>query len=263
MTNPPPPPRRRADVQRTQAPQRRKPSLFIRFIGVLGELMITASLVIGLFIFWQLYWTTWEVEGDREQAIAHFEERLPEITEEDAPPVPRTDDPPAFEPVGYGETIGILHIPVWDNMKVPIVHGTGQELLDQALGGHYETTQWPGELGNFAVAAHRRSYGNNFRHVDTLEEGTPVVMETSNAFLVYKVRYKEIVLPSQVDVVYPVPHEPLGTQPTERLLTMTTCSTETGGQFGNSHRYIVNLEFVHWTPRDEGLPAELRSEKGN
>ena len=36
---------------------------------------------------------------------------------------------------------------VWDNMKVPIVHGTGQELLDQALGGHYETTQWPGELG--------------------------------------------------------------------------------------------------------------------
>ena len=23
----------------------------------------------------------------------------------------------------------------------------------------------------------------------------------------------------------------------------------------------MNLEFVHWTPRDEGLPAELRSRK--
>ncbi|MDO5048999.1 MAG: class E sortase [Actinomycetaceae bacterium] len=243
--------------------RRRKPSLFIQFVGVLGELMITAALVIGLFIFWQLYWTTWEVEGERELAITQFEEQLPEVVEVETPPAPRTDDPPAFEPVQYGDTMGILHVPVWDNMKVPIVHGTGQELLDLAYGGHYSTSQWPGEVGNFAVAAHRRSYGNNFRHVDTLESGTPVVMETSNAFLVYKVVQKEIVLPTQTEVINPVPGEPLGIQPEKRFLTMTTCSTATGGQFGNSHRYIVHLEFSHWTPRDEGLPPELSSEGGN
>ncbi|MDO5033799.1 MAG: class E sortase [Actinomycetaceae bacterium] len=250
-----------SDQMPRRARVKKKPSFFIQFIGVLGELMITASVVLGLFIFWQLYWTTWEVEEDREMAIAQFEEQLPEVKVEEVVPEPRTDAPPEFVPVEYGETMGILHIPVWDNMKVPVVHGTAQYLLDQALGGHYEMTQWPGEVGNFAVAAHRRSYGNNFRYVDTLEEGTPVVMETSNAFLVYKVFKKEIVLPEQAEVVNPVPHEPLGTVPDKRLLTMTTCSTETGGQFGNSHRYIVYLELQHWTPRDEGLPAELRSEK--
>lgn len=243
--------------------RQKKPSLFIRFIGVLGELMITASLVLGLFVFWQLYWTTWQVEDDREAAIAEFEHKLPEIpkVEVEKYPEPRTDAPPEFTPVKYGETIGILHIPVWDNMKVPVVHGTGQELLDKAYGGHYDFTQWPGEVGNFAVAAHRRSYGNNFRYVDTLEIGTPVVMETSDAFLVYKVTSKEIVLPSQKEVVYPVPGMPIDTTPDKRLLTMTTCSTSTGGQFGNTHRYIVHLELQHWTPRDEGLPMELQSEE--
>lgn len=59
--------------------KRKKPSLFIRFIGVLGELMITVSLVIGLFIFWQLYWTSWEVEADRDQAISDFEAQLPKV----------------------------------------------------------------------------------------------------------------------------------------------------------------------------------------
>ncbi|OFR33320.1 class E sortase [Actinomyces sp. HMSC065F11] len=243
-----------------RAVARKKPSLFIRFIGVLGELMITASLVIGLFIFWQLYWTSWEVEADREQAISDFEAKLPRVSVDKVPPA-HTEAPPEFTPVGYGETMGILHIPVWDNMKVPVVHGTAQYLLDQALGGHYEFTQWPGEVGNFAVAAHRRSYGNNFRYVDTLEEGTPVVMETSNAFLVYKVVQKEIVLPEQTEVINPVPDQPIGATPTKRMLTMTTCSTETGGQFGNSHRYIVHLEFQHWYERDEGMPPELKSEK--
>lgn len=250
----PPPSRRRVQ-------QKRKPSLFIRFIGVLGELMITASLVLGLFIFWQLYWTTWEVEGEKAQAIETFHNELPPVEKPKDPPKPRTDAPPVPEPAAYGSMIGVLHIPVWDYMQVPVAEGTGQELLDLAYAGHYQESDEPGAIGNFAMAAHRRSYGNNFRHVDTIEPGTPVVMETADAFMVYEVVSKEIVLPTQWQVILPVPNEP-GVAPEKRMMTMTTCSTETGGQFGNSHRYIVYLEFKHWTPRSEGLPMELQGERG-
>ena len=89
--------------------------------------------------------------------------------------------------------------------------------------------QWPGELGFRGGATGVLTVTPSA--TDTLEEGTPVVMEKRNAFLVYKVRYKEIVLPSQVDVVYPV-HMSRWGRNLPSVCTMTTCSTETGGQFG-------------------------------
>lgn len=230
--------------------------MFYTILGVIGEILITMSLVLALFIFWQLYWTSWEVEGVREAAVTEFHNSISPPTEGTGEI--RTDDPPAFEKVGNGDTIGVLHVTQW-GMQIPIVEGTDQYLLDQAFAGHYPNTQQAGELGNFVIAAHRRSYGNNFRHIDTMQPGERLVVETKDAWIVYEVAKSEIVLDTATEVTYPVPHE-RGATPTERLMTMTSCSTATGGQFGNSHRYILYSKFQYWMPRDSGTPEELADE---
>ena len=73
------------------------------------------------------------------------------------------------------------------------------------------------------MAAHRRSYGSNFRRIDILQNGDQVVVETKNAWMIYTMYEKEIVLPTQSSVVLPVPNQE-GVEPTERLMTMTTCN---------------------------------------
>lgn len=232
--------------------RRKRPSVFVSLLGVVGELCITVSLVLGLYIFWELYWSSWKVEGDREQAIIQFHDQLtPQVKTEGKK---RTDAPPAFEPVPWGETLGILHMPQW-GMQIPVAEGTDMAILDRALAGHYPKTQQPGDIGNFAVAAHRRTRGNNFRRIDILKPGDRFVMETKDAWLVYEMRSHEIVDPSATDVLWPVPHEEK-TVPTRRFMTMTTCHPE----FGSSQRYIVLSELVYWMPRDSGTPTELSSE---
>ena len=167
----------------------------------------------------------------------------------------RYDAPPIIDEPAYGETFGVLHVPKWDWMQIPITQGTTKEILDTGNAGHYVETQLPGQVGNFALAGHRRTYGNNFRRVDILTPGDQLVVETKDAYLVYEMDSFEIVLPSAVGVLLPVPNEP-GVKPTQRLMTMTTCHPE----FGNSERYIVYSKFAFWTTKDDGVPQILLDE---
>ena len=237
----PPPPSRRQPTQ--------KRSGWRTFRVFIGELLITAGRIIGGYAFWELWWTTHLVQPGMQAAISEFQEANP-TPETHVEPAHRTDAPPMVNQPYYGEIFSVMHVPKWNFMQIPVVEGTGQELLDRGYAGHYVETQLPGEVGNFAVAGHRRTYGNNFRRVDILTPGDPVVVETDNAYIVYEVIGHEIVQPSQASVVYPVPNEP-GAVPTERLLTMTTCHPE----FGNSERYIVYSKFAYWTAKSEGKPS--------
>lgn len=232
----------------------RRRGFFSGLVGVVGELLITAGLFLGLFVVWQLFWTSLEVQPGMNARIEDFQMTFP-VGQEQSVPEERKDAPPIIDQPAYGQTFGVLHVPKWDWMQIPIIEGTGQEILDLGNAGHYELTQLPGEVGNFALAGHRRTYGNNFRRVDILEPGDPIVVETENAFIVYKVTEKEIVLPSQTEVLLPVPNQ-LGVIPTKRIMTMTTCHPE----FGNSHRYIVYSEFAYWTDKAEGKPKILHDE---
>ena len=71
----------------------------------------------------------------------------------------------------------------------------------------------------------------------------------------------EIVDPSQVDVIAPVPNNP-NAQPTQRLLTMTTCHSATLGEWGNDQRWIVHAQLSYWIPRGEGRPESVLSDPG-
>jgi sortase A len=230
--------------------------------GVLGELLITVGIVFGLFVVWQLWWTTVQSSQAAETIMSEFQETLPE-TPQVAGEL-RTDEPPVPAPAAEGETIGVLIVPAWygktDN-SMPIVEGTATKLLNKAVAGHYSETQQVGELGNFALAGHRRTYGNSFRFVNELTPGDQVIVETETTWYVYEVTGHEIVLPSQVEVIAPVPNQP-GVAPTERILTLTTCHSPTLGEYGNSHRWITYAKFVGWMDRADGMPEQVLADPG-
>ncbi|RRD43409.1 class E sortase [Buchananella hordeovulneris] len=245
-------------VNQPQAPRHRRRgtvSAVATFFGFLGELLLTAGALLGLFVVWQLHWTSYLAQSSMAAGVAQFEKAAPpKVDKVVAPEVVKRDTPPPVGAVpGMDEIFGTLHVPRWDHMEIPIAEGTEATVLDQGWAGHYPDSQAPGDVGNFAVAGHRQTWGHNFRRVHELEVGDPIIVETADAWLVYKMTSYEIVLPEQVEVVAPVPNQPDQT-PTKRLLTMTTCDPE----WGNSHRYIVYSEFDHWVPRSEGVPPELK-----
>lgn len=232
------------------------------FLTIIGELLLTAGLLIGLFLVWQLWWTSIDANAKAEQTMTQIHNTLP--TSPKKAGNKHTEAPPVEPTVAYGQPMGVLIVPKWygiTNNNMPIYQGTGQELLDQAAAGHYQNTAYPGAIGNFSVAGHRRTNGNSFRRIDLLKAGDEVIVETATAWYVYKVTGHEIVDPSQVDVIAPVPNNP-NAQPTQRLLTMTTCHSATLGEWGNDQRWIVHAQLSYWIPRGEGRPESVLSDPG-
>ena len=222
-----------------------------------GELLITGGLVVALFRVWQLWWTGIDAQTKAQVHSAAFEQ-----TQVESPRVEgtrHTEDPPPVDAVGYGGTIGMLVVPRWygvTNNNMPILEGTGPDVLDQAAAGHYTNTQQLGELGNFAIAGHRRTYGNSFRRIDLLQEGDEIIVVTKDIWYVYTVTGHEIVDPSDVEVIAPVPDDPTSA-PTQRMITLTTCNGSTTGEWGNDQRWIVHGTLSYWMPRSEGRPSSI------
>lgn len=238
-------------------PSKKKPSLFIRMIGVLGEIFITLGVMIGLFIVWQVWWT--DILAGREQ-----DQRLQEVTQTWQPPATgigtkRYDEPPVIDHnTTIGSYEGVMRIPAFGtDYKHTIEYGVNlEEVLDKGAYGHYDETAWPGEVGNFALAAHRQTYGAPMKNVDKLTAGSPIIVETKDAYLVYYVTESYITVPSDSDVIAPVPNRP-EIAPTERLLTITTCHPP----FVSNERWIIHAKLDHWVARSDGIPEELAEEK--
>ena len=106
-----------------------------------------------------------------------------------------------------------------------IYEGTNSERVLNKLGvGHYEETELPGELGNFAVAGHRFAYGGAFLNIDKLKAGDVAIVETADATYTYKWLQTAVVSPSAVDVVA---QKPVGLKDAENnghYLTLTSCT---------------------------------------
>ncbi|QPK94703.1 class E sortase [Actinomyces sp. zg-332] len=235
----------------------KKPFSIYTLINIIGELCITLSVILGLFIVWQVYYTTWEVEDQKRIAVEQFHKDAPILSEKIAKDL-HYDQPPTIERPNVGEVFAALYVPTWKKDPMPIGEGEYPAVIDRGYAGHYRETALPGTIGNFSLAGHRLTYGNNFDQLPELKDGDPVIVETKDTWIVYKVTGHQIVLPERVDVIAPVPNKP-GEAPTERVMTMTTCSTSTGGRWGNSHRWITHAKFHHWVKKSDGIPAELAS----
>ncbi|WP_129339539.1 class E sortase [Cellulomonas endophytica] len=236
----------------------------LALVGVLGELLITAGVLLLAFLAWQLWWT--DVVGNREQARVveslGWAEPLPTSAAgpaepgEPAPVVapPRRDEPPVPAEPSHATTFATLQVPRWDGEpERPVSQGTDRATVLDVLGiGHYEGTAMPGAVGNFALAAHRTTYAKPFSRVEELVEGDPLVVRTPEAWYVYRVTSTRVVLPSQVEVIAPLPGAP-GAEPVERTITLTTCHP----MFSARERYVVHGVLDYWAPVTDGIPAEL------
>jgi sortase A len=212
-------------------------------LGITGDLLVTAGVLLLLFVGWQLWWT--DVTANREQSATV--DTLTRDFTATPPTTPTTEQP---TPVAFGQAFAIIRVPRFGaDYARPVLEGTSLEVLQKGFG-HYAETADPGQVGNFAVAGHRTTYGRPLHDIETLREGDVVVVETRTAYHVYAVKRHRIVVPTQVEVVAPVPDEP-GATPTERWLTLTACHPK----YSAAQRYIVFAQLTKSYPRAQGLPA--------
>ena len=215
-------------------------------IGGLGDILVTAGLVLLLFVAWQLWWT--DVEANRDQGGTV--QALSRDFSRSDPTAPVTAPNEKPEPVKFGEAFAIVRIPrLGADYARPLLEGTGYDVLKKGLG-HYQGTAAPGAMGNLAIAGHRTTYGRPLHDIDTLRKGDKVVVETRTGYSVYAVDRHEIVLPTQVEVIAPVPGKP-GARPNGAWLTLTACHPK----YSAAQRYVVFAKLVQTYPRAQGLPA--------
>jgi sortase A len=214
-----------------------------RAVSVVGEVFITAGVLVLLFLVYQLVWTNVQAE----RAAEEKSDVLIETWEVDGP-----TGPEFHLPLKPGKAFALMYIPrLGDDYRVPVVQGV--ELEDLAVGvGHYPETALPGGVGNFAVAGHRATNGEPFAYLDQVRKGDAVVVETGTKWYTYRVTEQYIVEPTQVEVILPVPNEP-GVEPKKSLLTLTTCNP----RWASYERLIVHGKLIEVLEKGSGRPAAL------
>ncbi len=224
-----------------------------------GELLVTAGALVLLFLAYQLWWT--DVVGDRAQARTtdaleqQWDAAVPtDGTSDEAPEPPAEAEADPVLADLPSDVVAMLRVPRFgEDYVVPVLEGTGDLVLQDGVG-HYDGAALPGEVGNFAIAGHRTTWGAPFNPIADLVTGDAVVVETPEEFNVYRVEVTEIVLPTDVRVIAPVPSQP-GETPTEAWLTMTSCHP----MFSARQRYVVHALLESSTPRADGPPAALQA----
>lgn len=195
----------------TAGPRVRGRRPFPLWRGVLGTLLIVVGLSGVGYVVWDMFFNTHvdpaasqEKEAGLRDAWAHG----------------RT--PSASIP---GNAIALMRIPAFgSDFEEPVLVGVDEKKSLAKGLGWYETTAPPGQIGNFAVAGHRGARGP-FAPMLTLKAGDEVVVETREAIYTYALTNNPRDLTvKNVDtwVLDPVPGHP-ERQPTEALLTLTTC----------------------------------------
>jgi sortase A len=215
-----------------------------------GELLVTAGVVILLFVAYELWWTGVTTRHDQNKLLAGLQQLWTR-------PVEKQPRIPAF-----GSGLAILYVPrLGAHYKFAIVQGTSTADLIKGPG-HYPGTALPGQIGNFAVAGHRTTYLHPFYDLDRLRPGDAIVVETRSTWFTYRVqdiphtpaKYQEIVDPSDLSVAYPVPDQPDPTAaPTQRVLTFTSCNP----RYSAAQRIVVHALLGSSQPRVLGLPPAL------
>lgn len=243
-----------ADAPAPRPRAKRRP---VSLIGVVGELFISAGVLVLLFLGWQL-WLNDLLVGNQQNTQAS---RLSETwgkSEAAAPvgaqPLEPGEPVVAVAPVN-AEQFATLIVPRFGaDYQRPIAEGIGtDDVLDVGVG-HYPGTQMPGGVGNVALAAHRTTWGAPFSNIADLQVGDDIYIETQDGWYRYVFRSLEYVPPTGVGVLDAVPQVP-SASPKDRLLTMTSCNPK----FSAAERFIAYSVFDTWYPRAGGPPAEIAS----
>ena len=208
-----------------------------RAVGVLGELLLSLGGLVLLFVVWQLFWT--DVVSDRAQArtVTSLEQEF----------VDASRDPGGATATRIGgDAFAVVRIPRFgSDYARPLVEGTSAAELARGLG-HYVGTAGPGEVGNFAIAGHRTTYGKPLAEIASLRPGDEILVETVAGESVYVVRSHTIVRPWESEVIAPVPGD-RAAEPTKAMLTLTSCHP----RFSAKQRYVVHAELTLTRTREQ------------
>jgi sortase A len=259
------------------------------FLRGLGQLLVTAGVVVLLFVVYEVYVTNLYAHAKQSKVHHALEHQWAKGT---------LSLPEGKLAKASGHGIANLYIPRFGkDYAWTIVEG--HDPIDDADlekgPAHYAHTQLPGQRGDFAIAGHRVGKGEPFLNLDHLHAGDSVIVETQQDWYVYCVLgagpkhdscgtsaggsvhngYRdpsghlvpgaEVVRPSDGDVILPVP----GTTRVSahdartRYLTMTTCTPK----FTAEKRLIVHAVLhtvVHKNQRSGGrydntTPAQIEA----
>jgi len=228
----------------------------VSIIGILGEVLITVGVIVLLFLVWQTWINNIVVSNSqRDDALEQSQEwnkgeAVKLAPDERADPgVPVVSEAPA-----EAEVFGTLIVPRFGaDYTRPIAESVSLERVLNTRGvGHYTGTQMPGEVGNFAVAAHRTGWGDPFIDINKLQLGDSVYVETEAGWYRYVFRSLEYVSAAGIGVLDPVPQFD-GAIASDRLMTLTSCNP----LYSVSERLIAYAVFDTWYPRSEGAPSEI------
>jgi sortase A len=235
------------------------------------ELCITAGALMVLLVVYVFYWTSFTADSAMRDEVGRLNQQWqraapgadsPQMGQAAAAsPSPAAPSAPASapasaSPVAYppGAAFAVLYIPRFGkDWAKPVIEGVGVPDLQKGIG-HYPGTAALGGSGNFALAGHRRTYGNPFNDFPELRPGDAVVLRDAADWYVYRIDRKPfLTLPTDIHVLDPVPVESGFTRP-GRYLTLTTCDPP----WGHSHRLIEwgHLESV--SPVGRGTPDALK-----
>ncbi len=239
-------------------------------LGVIGELLITAGVLVLLFLGWQVWWNSLVLAGQQTNAAASQSRQWLHEASSSPTPVPTPAKTPGTSKPGYGpppvmtapadhQAFAVLYVPRLGPQWKRIIKQTvdvEQVLNSYTAGvGHYPDTQMPGAVGNFAVAGHDSGWGNAFIDLSKLRVNDAIYVQTKDGWYTYRFRNFEYVQPSAVSVLYPVPRQQNAT-PVDRIMTITTCNPP----FHAGERLIAYTLFDNWQPLSVGPPAGIAAQ---
>jgi sortase A len=203
-------------------------------IGAVGRVLVTAGVLILLFVAYQLWGTgiyqaraqsDLQSQFNRELAGRRTTTSTPSSavgapTSTTAPTA--TTAPLDLPPVpAEGDPVGVIKI---DKIGVDQVVVEGTTVPDLRKGpGHYTGSPMPGQIGNAAIAGHRTTYGAPFGDLDQLARGDRISVRTLTGTWMYVLIDDPFaVKPNQTEVLDPTTDPTTGQQ--LATLTLTTCN---------------------------------------
>ena len=209
-----------------------------------GVALILAGLGTLGYVGWQLWGTTWVSEREQREITASLQQQW------------KTEQGRRLQPsyVPHGQASALIRIPAFgSSYVVPVLEGTSSDVLARGYG-HFTRSADPGEVGNYALAAHRITHGEPLRRMPELRPGDRVVVETVDRTYTYELDTdpRRLVIPfTGTWVLDPVPKNPGGgPQPRQeqgqRLITLTTCAEI----FNTDERMIAFGHLVSSRPKD-------------
>jgi sortase A len=244
-----------ADAEVKTPPRSSGPTGIWLAIRTAGEVLVTFGALVLLFVAYQVWWTNVEAAAATEHVASDLVQSWQAPPSEPTEPAPsaspgQSTPAPSAKPAA-GQAFGLLTIPrLGDKVyELPVLEGVGLDVLAKGAG-HYESTALPGQLGNFAIAAHRATQNEPFRNIDDLRVGDLAYVRTRDSWFTYRLERDEIVKPTETWVIEPVPGQP-GVAPTKALITLTTCNP----RWASYERWIWWGSLVLQQPVSAGPPA--------